>query len=133
MGYVRLTDLWAQDGLASVEVAALEDAGFHPVIECDPRGPMHFYGWPLGSMRATTIWVPASELALAREFRDAPWESLVPAPDESRGLWGLMSRRRSRIYALWLAPTAVSLGVASATLAVDAVAATLGALGIGPN
>jgi len=131
MGYVRLTDLWAQDGLASVEVAALEDAGFHPVIECDPRGPMHFYGWPLGSMRATTIWVPSSELEAARDFRSAPWESLVPVPGEPRGLWGAVSRQRSLIYALWLAPTAVSLGIVSATLAVKAVAATLGALGIG--
>ena len=131
MGYVRLTDLWAQNGVLSVEVAALEDAGFHPVIECDPRGPMHFYGWPLGSMRATTIWIPESELQPAREFRGALWESHVPVSGESRGLWGLASRQRGLMYALWLAPTAVYFGIAFAILAVDAVLAALGAFGIG--
>lgn len=100
---VPLTRMWARDGLASVILASLQDAGFHATIDCDPRGPMHFYGWPLGSAGPMTIWIAESEYDEALEFIgcacELPWED----GDEDLGRFvTATSRGRRLIYLGWL-------------------------------
>ena len=109
MEYVALTDVWAYNGLASIVVASLEDAGFHPVTEWGPFGPMHFYAWPLGSSRPTTIWIPASELREAQGYIRASCEPSWESVDQPASLWTVVSKRRRLIYALWLVPTALEV------------------------
>ncbi len=107
MDYVPLTDVWPQDGLLSVILAALEDAAFHPVIECDQRGWMHFYSWPRGSSRPVTVWIPEAELLDATTFLGAaptlPWE---PSDDQPGNFWAGVSTHRRLIYAGWLLESA---------------------------
>lgn len=99
---VPLTEVWARDGLASVTVASLEDAGFHPVLECDPRGWMHYYSWPLGSQRPVTIWIPESEHADALDYMsratELPWED----GDDVDWFVAAVSHGRRWIYLGWL-------------------------------
>ena len=101
--YVPLTNVQPQNGLLSVMLGALENAGFHPLIECDPRGWMYFYGWPLGSWRTVTVWIPQGESADATAFLAAPsvlpWE---PSDDEPGNWWAGISSHRRLIYASWL-------------------------------
>ena len=104
MEYVALTDVWAQNGLASIVVASLEDAGFHPATEWGPFGPMHFYGWPRGSSGPMTIWIPASELRDALDYIGAFVEPSWESASQAASLWTVVSERRRLIYALWLAP-----------------------------
>lgn len=103
MDYVRLTDVWPQNGLLSVILAALEDAAFHPVIECDQRGWMHFYLWPRGSSQPVTVWIPEAESMEATAFLEAasalPWE---PSEDQPSNFWAGVSTHRRLIYAAWL-------------------------------
>jgi hypothetical protein len=107
MQYVPLTQVWAQNGLAAIVVGSLEDASFHPVTESDPRGPMQFYGWPLGSCWPVTIWVPSSELDEARSFLVAYVEpSWEPVQATGTG-WSWASRKRRLLYSLWLAEIAL--------------------------
>lgn len=79
VGYIPLTRVWGQNGLAAVTFASLEDAGFHPLTDCDLRGWMHYFGWPLGSQRPVTIWVPDTERDEAARFLDAPVRPAWPA------------------------------------------------------
>jgi hypothetical protein len=112
-----LIEVWARNGMASVTLGSLEDAGFHPVIEWDPRGPMHFYGWPLGSSRPLIIWIPAAELEEARSFLAAPcepsWQPELASPSFARGI----RRRRRVIYGVWLASEGLGLLAAIASTA----------------
>lgn len=102
MGFVPLTCEWGRDGAASVVVAALEDAGFHPEIECDPRGWMHFYGWPFGSASPVTIWVPSSERDDAAAFLEADCNP-EPGPEVHPYTFGeLVWGYRRWIYVAWL-------------------------------
>ena len=101
MRYVPLEDLWPIHGLVSVVLACLQDAGFHPVIECDSRGWLHFRGWPLGSQRPVTIWIPQAERDEALAFLSSPFE--LEELDESRstGFWSLLSRNRPLVFVAW--------------------------------
>jgi hypothetical protein len=100
--FVPLTQVWGRDGAASVALAALEDAGFHPVIECDSRGWMHFYGWPFGSSSPITIWIPDLEHDDAMAYLDAGSQP-SPGPDVypaslAELVWGY----RRWVYVAWL-------------------------------
>ena len=109
MRYVPLTHAWGADGCASVLFAALEDAGFHPVIETDPRGPMHYYGWPLGSSDRITIWIPQEELEDGRAFLAAAQEITIEPAEVLEGFSGRGRSNRRWIFLGWL------LGVAEIT------------------
>jgi hypothetical protein len=102
-GFVALRSVWSRDGEASVVFGALEDAGFHPMLECDPRGWMHFYGWPFGSSRPTTIFVPHDEHDEASRFLDAACEPM-PLNDggASEGYYSAVHDYRRWVYAGWL-------------------------------
>ena len=101
--YVPLTDVWPQHGLVSIVVAALEDAGFHPEIECDPRGWMHFYSWPQGSLGTVTVWIPEAESADAAAFLRAPADVTPESDDGETGFfWAPISRGRRLVYLGWL-------------------------------
>jgi hypothetical protein len=97
-----------------VVVAALQDAGFHPEIECDPRGWMHFYGWPLASNAPTLIWIPSVEADEASGFLQAPSEPSWDVSTHSGGFAAVVSRWRRWLYALWLAESALGLLLSSA-------------------
>jgi len=102
--FVPLTRLWGANGAAAVTFGSLVDAGFHPVVEYDLLGPMHFWHWPLGSQAPLVIWVHPSELEEARAFMDAPFEH--DWPDEAErapGFWDAMHRNRAYCYAGWFA------------------------------
>jgi hypothetical protein len=109
MDYMPLTEVWARNGLASVLVASLEAGGFRPVTEWDPRGPMHFYGWPLGSSAPVTVWIPAEELEQARAYLSAPAELPWEADGPVVNFWGGVQAWRRGIYGVWLATNAVEL------------------------
>ena len=100
--FVPLTRAWGHDGSASVLMAALEDAGFHPAMDCDPRGWMHFSGWPFGSPLPITLWIPASEAEEAAAFLSAEcapsWELEV----DDASMAGLVRAYRPWLYAAWL-------------------------------
>lgn len=102
MRYVPLGDFWPAHGLASVVCACLQDAGFHPALDCDPRGWMHFRGWPLGSHRPLTLWIPDSELDDASAFLQAPFELEGPEEPEPAGFWWQVRRYRSLVFVVWL-------------------------------
>jgi hypothetical protein len=102
MSYVPLTSVWAHDGLAMVVFASLEDAGFRPVAECDLRGWMHYFRWPLGSQRPLTIWIPAAEYDEARAFLDAPVEPAASPHEPAPSFYAFVSERRRWFYAVWL-------------------------------
>ena len=97
-----LARFWPRDYEAAIVVAALEDAGFHPMIECDPRGWMHFYGWPFGAIAPTLVWIPASEADDALGFLRAPCEQSCEAGPPLTGFAAGISRARRAIYGLWL-------------------------------
>jgi len=102
VGYVQLTEVWARDGEAAVLLGALEDGGFHPVIECDPLGPFHMYGWPFGSASPIVVWVPEVECLEAQGFLSAECE---PSWDEvviGDTFAGLVLTYRRWIYLAWL-------------------------------
>ncbi len=101
--YVPLTDVWPAHGLVSVVLACLTDAGFHPLSECDSRGWFYVRGWPLGSQRPTTLWVPEQERDLALAFLDAPFDAEEPEVLESAGLWAWVAAHRRGIFVAWLA------------------------------
>lgn len=101
--FVPLQTSWPTNGMASVVVACLEDAGFHPVIECDPRGWLQFRGWPLGSQRPVTIWVPHDEFGEASAFLDAPFDALESEPEHGGGFWRTIADHRKLIFLAWLA------------------------------
>lgn len=109
MQYVPLTSLWATHGLAAVTVAALQDAGFSPIIECDPRGWLHFYGWPLGSQRPITVWIPAPEHNAAVEFLAVPVSTAEDAEPGEATFWSGIHANRNWLYLLWLVNTALGL------------------------
>jgi hypothetical protein len=96
--FVPLTEVKPQDGLASVVVASLEDAGFHPVLDCDPRGWMHFYSWPRGSVGLVTIWIPEVEFTEAASFLACATELPAEAFDQEPGVfWTAFSRGRRQV------------------------------------
>jgi hypothetical protein len=102
VSFVPLTDVAPQDGLASVVVASLEDAGFHPLLDCDPRGWMHYYEWPRGAFGLLTIWIPAEERADAAAFLAAASElPAEPGPEPSRFSLAFSAGRRF-VYTGWL-------------------------------
>jgi len=101
--YVALRSIWSRDGEVQVVIGALEDAGFHPVIECDPRGWMHYYGWPFGSSRPTTIFMPRAEIAEASAFLEAEVEPPQDEDDASAdGYYSTIHGARRWIYLGWL-------------------------------
>ncbi len=102
-GYTALCAAWSRDGQASVTFAALQDAGFHPLLECDPRGPMHFYSWPMGSCQQTTIYIPIEERDEALCFLDTDPEPLdLDGADESESYYSAVHEYRRWVYAGWL-------------------------------
>jgi hypothetical protein len=117
MAFVRLTDAWGYDGTAPVMVAALEDAGFHPAIDCDPRGWMHFYGWPFGAPVPMTIWIPDVELQDALGFLAAPCEPSSDSADPGDGFSALVRAYRRWIYLAWLFGVLGPVGVVIAIAA----------------
>ena len=101
MAFVPLTQEWGRDGAASVILAALEDAGFHPAMECDPRGWMHFYSWPFGSCAPITLWIPDAEHEDARAFLAAECEPSWDAVDVGTTFSGLVLGYRRWLYVAW--------------------------------
>ena len=103
MDYVPLTAIWPRNGLLSVIVSSLEDAGFSPVIECDPRGWMHFYSWPMGSSGPVTVWIPGGERDEAAAFLASPIEESWGAEEVcADSLWWLAFRYRRGFFVFWL-------------------------------
>jgi hypothetical protein len=111
MTFVRLTDAWAYDGTAPVTLAALEDAGFHPALDCDPRGWMHFYGWPFGSPCPVTVWIPETEYQDAVEFLAAPCEPAQGESGVTDSFAGSIHTYRRWIYGVWLLGTIGPVGL----------------------
>lgn len=102
MEFVPLARRWGQHGDLSVFVTLLEDAGFHPVVECDPRGWMHYYSWPFGSSRPVLVWIPCSELEESLAFLQAPVEAQRFEPVQAPpSFWGLMHTYKRLAYAGW--------------------------------
>lgn len=101
--FVPLIDIWPAHGLASVTVALLEDASFHPLMDCDPRGWHHFRGWPLGAERPVTIYIPASEREEALAFMNAPAEVSSASPTlAASGFWAVTAANRTWMFGAWL-------------------------------
>ena len=103
MRFVPLTDVWAYSAQAAILFGLLENAGFHPVTQCDLHGWMNYFYFPLGSERPITIWVPESESAEALELLSTPHETSWEATGaEASGYWAAIRSRRRAIFAVWL-------------------------------
>ena len=112
--YRPLVRIWSRDYEAAVVVAAPQDAGFHPEIECDPRGWMHFYGWPFGGSAPTQIWIPCVEAEEASGFLQAPSEPSWAVDARVTGIAAGISHWRRWLYALWLSEYAIGYLLGSA-------------------
>jgi hypothetical protein len=100
--FVPLTKEWGRDGALSVVLSVLEDAGFHPAIDCDPRGWMHFYGWPFGAQDRITVWIPHLEHMDALAFLAAGCEPSWSEVEEGDSFAGLVLINRRWLYIAWL-------------------------------
>jgi len=100
--WVPLTREWGRDYALSVVIALLQNAGFHPMIDCDPRGGMHYYGWPFASQYQTVVWVPESEVDEARAFLEADCEPSWGELEPGAGFYALASDWRPWLYLAWI-------------------------------
>jgi len=100
-----LCRVWARNYEAQIIVSMLLDAGVDAMMDCDPRGPMHYYSFPNGSIAPIPIYVPQDQIELARELMSAqlvddPWLKEEPYPFELEG--ARINHRRRVVYSAWL-------------------------------
>ncbi|MGB4593335.1 MAG: hypothetical protein WBI63_06130 [Coriobacteriia bacterium] len=83
----------------------LQDAGFDVMMDCDPRGPMHFYQFVFGSPWPAPIYVDPAQyadalLVLDAELVDDPWVNADPVERDT--LPTQIGSHKRLAYAAWM-------------------------------